>query len=170
MFGRRARDPEWLTTVAGVARDEVERRASALDDARRAQLLVFARWVLVMTNFERGLYADPDADHDRLWWDLVERYQLVRRPADRNAPDWAAKIHLAVTPVYYQNYLYGEMFASQLEATLRREHGGIVNRVDAGRTLTDRVFRPGASVRWDTLVERATGEPLTPAHLAAQLT
>ena len=23
---------------------------------------MFARWVLVMTNFERSLYADPDAD------------------------------------------------------------------------------------------------------------
>ena len=73
-----------------------------------------------MTNFERGLYADPDADLDTLWWDLVERYQLVHRPDGRHAPDWAAKIHLAAAPVYYQNYLYGELFASQLDATLAR--------------------------------------------------
>jgi len=31
------------------------------------------------------------------------------------------------------------------------------------------VFRPGGSVRWDHLVERATGQPLSPAHLARQL-
>jgi len=169
LFGRLARDPEWLRVVAGVDPDEVDRRATALDDARRAQLLVFARWVLVMTNFERGLYADPDGDHDARWWELVERYQLVRRPAGRRAPDWAAKIHLAVAPVYYQNYLYGEMVASQLEATLRRDHGGIVDRPAAGRALVEHVFRPGAARRWDTLVTEATGEPLTPAHLAAQL-
>ena len=130
---------------------------------------MFARWVLVMTNFERGLYADPDADHDARWWDLVERYQLVRRPPGRTAPDWAAKIHLAVAPVYYQNYLYGELVASQVEAALRREHGGIVDREAVGRTLVERLFRPGASRRWDSLVESATGEPLTPSHLAAQL-
>jgi peptidyl-dipeptidase A len=169
LFGRLARDPEWLTTVAGADRDDIDQRAAALDDARRAQLLVFARWVLVMTNFERGLYADPDGDHDTRWWDLVERYQLVRRPPGRNAPDWAAKIHLAVTPVYYQNYLYGELVASQLDATLRREHGGIVDRPAAGRALVERFFRPGAALRWDALVESATGEPLNPAHLANQL-
>jgi peptidyl-dipeptidase A len=169
LFGRLARDSEWLATVANLDRAEIERRADALREARRAQLLVFARWVLVMTNFERGLYADPDADHDARWWDLVERYQLLHRPPGRNAPDWAAKIHLAVAPVYYQNYLYGELVASQFQATLQREHGGIVDRPAAGRTLVDRFFRPGASQRWDALVESATGEPLTPAHLAAQL-
>ncbi|HEX4491117.1 MAG TPA: peptidase M3A and M3B thimet/oligopeptidase F [Acidimicrobiia bacterium] len=169
LFGRRSRDPEWLTTVVGVAPAEVERRAGALADARRAQLLVFARWVLVMTNFERGLYADPNADHDNRWWELVERFQLVHRPPGRVGPDWAAKIHLAVAPVYYQNYLYGELVASQVEAMLRREHGGLVDRPDVGRTLRDRIFRPGAAVRWDELIRRATGEPLTPKHLAAQL-
>jgi peptidyl-dipeptidase A len=170
LFGRRSRDPEWLTAVAGIPRGDVDARADALADARRAQLLVFARWVLVMTNFERGLYADPDGDHDRRWWDLVERFQLVRRPAGRVAPDWAAKIHLAVAPVYYQNYLYGEMVASQLESMLRRDHGGLVDRPAVGHTLAERLFRPGAAIRWDALVERATGEPLTPKHLAAQLT
>lgn len=169
LFGRLARDSEWLATVAGVDPTEIARRADALADSRRAQLLVFARWVLVMTNFERGLYADPDADHDTRWWDLVEQYQLVRRPPGRNAPDWAAKIHLAAAPVYYQNYLYGELVASQLQATLQNEHGGIVDRPAAGRALVERFFRPGASQRWDALVESATGEPLTPAHLAAQL-
>jgi peptidyl-dipeptidase A len=169
LFGRLARDREWLSTVAGLDRAETARRGAALEAASRAQLLVFARWVLVMTNFERGLYADPDGDHDTRWWDLVEGYQLVRRPDGRSAPDWAAKIHLAATPVYYQNYLYGELVASQLQATLRREHGGIVDRPAAGRALATRFFRPGASVRWDALVESATGEPLNPAHLAAQL-
>lgn len=169
LFGRLARDGEWLATVAGVDGAEIARCSDVLRDAQRAQLLVFARWVLVMTNFERGLYADPDADHDTRWWDLVERYQLVRRPPGRNAPDWAAKIHLAAAPVYYQNYLYGELVASQFQAALHREHGGIVDRPGAGRTLIERCFRPGASQRWDALVESATGEPLSPAHLAAQL-
>ena len=58
----------------------------------------------------------PDGDHDDRWWDLVERFQLVRRPDDRHAPDWAAKIHIAAAPVYYHNYLFGEMVASQLTA------------------------------------------------------
>jgi peptidyl-dipeptidase A len=148
---------------------EIDSLAAGLADARRAALLVFSRWVLVMTHFERGLYADPAADHDAHWWDLVERFQRVRRPDGRHAPDWAAKIHLTVAPVYYQNYLYGELVASQLQGTLGARAGGIVDRPEAGRLLVDDVFRPGASLRWDRLVERATGERLTAAHLAHQL-
>jgi peptidyl-dipeptidase A len=72
-------------------------------------------------------------------------------------------------PVYDQNYLYGELVASQLSATLRREAGGLVDRPGAGRLLVERFLRPGSARRWDHLVEDATGEPLTAAHLAAEL-
>src|SRR5205823_6568184 len=85
----------------------------------------------VMTHFERGLYAQPDGDHDDRWWDLVERFQLVQRPDGRHAPDWAAKIHIAAAPVYYHNYLFGEMIASQLAASL----GGLVENDRAGRAF-----------------------------------
>lgn len=169
LFGRLARHPEWLTEVANVDRATVDGIAPALHEAQRAALLTFARWVLVMTNFERRLYANPDDDLDTLWWDLVERHQQVRRPDGRHAPDWAAKIHLAAAPVYYQNYLYGELFASQLDATLHERAGGLVDRAAAGELLVRDVFAPGASVRWDALVERATGEPLSARHLARQL-
>ena len=168
--GRLVRDPDWLQQIAGIPAATVAELEPRLRAASRAYLLIFARWVLVMTHFERGLYADPEADHDTRWWDLVERFQRVRRPAGRHAPDWAAKIHLTVAPVYYQNYLYGELVASQLHATLEARAGGVVSRHEAGRLLVDELFRPGASLRWDHLIERATGEPLTAAHLARQLT
>ena len=169
LMGRLPRDPRWLRNVAAIDDDAVAAIAPALAEARRAALLVFARWVLVMTNFERSLYADPDADLDTLWWDLVERHQLLHRPDGRHAPDWAAKIHLAAAPVYYQNYLYGELFASQLDATLAARTDGLVDQRAAGELLRTDVFAPGASLRWDDLVTRATGEPLSATHLARQL-
>ncbi|HZJ28341.1 MAG TPA: M3 family metallopeptidase [Acidimicrobiia bacterium] len=169
LFGRLTRDPEWLEVVMGISASEARSLEPHLAASRRAALLVFARWVLVMTHFERGLYADPDADHDTRWWDLVERFQLVRRPDGRCAPDWAAKVHLAAAPVYYQNYLYGELVASQLAATLARGAGGIVDRPAAGALLVDRFLAPGALRRWDRLVADATGESLTARHLAAEL-
>ena len=93
----------------------------------------------------------------------------MRRPDGRHEPDWAAKIHLAVVPVYYQNYLYGELVASQLARDARARDRRDRRPVDAaGRLLADRVFAPGASLRWDQLVVEATGEPLTPKHLAAR--
>jgi peptidyl-dipeptidase A len=96
----------------------------------------------------------------------VRRHQLVTPPDGRRAPDWAAKIHVACAPVYYHTYLYGQLVASQLAGVLRREEGGLVGRETAGRYLGERVFRPGGSVRWDHLVEQATGEPLAARHFA----
>ena len=67
------------------------------------------------------------------------------------------------------HYLYGHIVASQLAATLERECGGLVDRPDAGRLLAERVFAPGLSVRWDRLIEQATGEPLTAAHFGRDI-
>jgi peptidyl-dipeptidase A len=166
LMGRLAGDPEWLRHVLGVDDAAVGAIAERLRRARAADLLVFTRWVLVMTNFERALYANPEDDLDARWWELVERFQLVRRPPSGIGPHWAAKIHIACAPVYYHTYLYGQIVASQLAATLERECGGIVDRPAAGRMLAERVFAPGLSLRWDHLIAEATGEPLTTAHFA----
>jgi len=163
--GRLVRRPEWLARIAGLPPTVVDDLAPRLHAAGRAYLLIFARWVLVMTHFERGLYADPGADHDTRWWDLVERFQLVHRPEERHSPDWAAKIHVAAAPVYYHNYLFGEMFASQLTATF----GTLIDDADAGPSLGSALFAPAATMRWDRLVQHATGSALTPAAFARDI-
>ena len=170
LMGRLAQEAGWLRDVAGLAADEAGALERGLDAARAAEVLVFTRWVLVMTNFERAFYADPDGDLTSVWWELVARYQLLTPPPGRTEPDWAAKIHVACAPVYYHTYLYGNLVASQLRATLERGAGGLVGRPEAGTLLADQVFRPGESVRWDRLIAEATGEPLTAAHLAREVT
>jgi peptidyl-dipeptidase A len=122
-----------------------------------------------MTGFERSLYADPDGDLDSAWWELVARHQRLTPPEDRNAPDWAAKIHVAVAPVYYHTYLYGSIVALQLRDALRNKAGGLVDRPDAGQLLVARLFAPGQSIRWDRLVEHASGAPLTVDALAREV-
>ena len=169
LMGRLASDAEWLERVVGVGADDAAALDGPLRGARAAELLVFTRWVLVMTNFERSLYADPEQDLDTRWWQLVNRYQRLTPPDGRSAPDWASKIHVACAPVYYHTYLYGQIVASQLAATLREECGGIVGRESAGRLLTERVFAPGLSVRWDTLLEQATGESLDASHFGRDI-
>lgn len=153
-------------------------------------MLVFVRWGLVMVYFERAMYRDPGQDLNRLWWDLVERLQLVRRPEGRNEPDYASKIHLGTAPVYYQNYILGEPTAAQVRATLAREAaaasgdaaaagsgtaGRITDPADvlidnprAGRFLVDRIFRLGSRYPWNELLRQATGERLNPDHFVSQ--
>lgn len=161
MSGRLVHDRDWLLQIARLDRDHVE---SVSDDLRRAiatQSLQFARWGLVMVHFERSLYSDPEGDLDTLWWDLVERFQLLRRPAEAPAGAWAAKIHLAAAPVYYQNYLLGEILASQLRASVEEACGGFIGKPAAGEMIIERMFRPGNLLRWNEITESATGKPLS---------
>src|SRR3712207_4994225 len=124
MMGSLSGEPGWLTRVAGVPERDLRPDLDALAARRRAERLVFTRWALVVFRFERELYADPDReDLNQVWWDLVERLQLVKRPPGRDEPDWAAKIHFAVAPVYYHNYVLGHLFAAQLRQHLETQIG-----------------------------------------------
>jgi peptidyl-dipeptidase A len=175
-MGRLTKDATWLHRYAGVDRAEADRIAAAARREVRDQLLVFTRWCLVMTHFERELYRDPEQDLNRLWWELVEKYQtLVCPPEDRPPHSWAAKTHLATAPVYYHNYLLGEMVVSQLLRTLRdvvlegEPEEALVTSPKVGRYMQEKLFSPGALRPWEDWLESATGERLNPAYFVQQL-
>ncbi|HET7229832.1 MAG TPA: M2 family metallopeptidase [Longimicrobium sp.] len=163
-MGRLPRDPAWLRDVVEARVDEAQ--AADIRAQQRAAMLVSARWMLVMVYFERELYRNPDReDLNTLWWDLVERLQFIRRPEGRDAPDWASKIHLSLSPVYYHNYLLGELMASQVSAHARRsvpEGRSIAGHPEVGAFLREKIFAPGATLTWNQLLVHATGEELTP--------
>lgn len=169
LMGGLAGEAAWLRDVAGVDGATITAIEPRLSAARAAERLLFTRWVLVMTTFEQGLYDDPDQDLDALWWRLVARFQRLTPPDEPPPGAWAAKIHIGCSPVYYHTYLYGHLVAAQLRAALEREAGGLLGRAEAGAFLAERVFRPGESLRWDRVLEQATGEPLTVVHFAAEL-
>ncbi len=174
LFGRLSKDADWIARMTGVP--DAERRQLEREAQRSSRLsqLVFARWCQVMVRFERALYADPEQDLNRLWWDLIEKFQMVPRPEGRDEPDWAAKIHVVSAPVYYHNYMLGELFASQLDHTIRTTvldrdpPGSLVGKTAVGEFLRANVFTVGKRYHWKELVQRATGEPLSPEHFAAQ--
>lgn len=170
LFGRLTRDADWLMKVADVPADEVERLQPHIVKQLTRSMLIFVRWGLVMTHFERDMYADPDQDLNTLWWDYVERFQMVPRPEGRHLPDWAAKIHLGASPVYYQNYILGELTASQLLASMQSDLGvtDLIGDPRIGQWLSEKVFRPGARYSWNGMIEKATGRPLSAEHFVHQ--
>lgn len=175
LFGRMHRNADWLRLYLGIPEEQAQEVARPALEEMQAQLIVFTRWVLVMTHFERAMYADPDRDLNRLWWQLVEQYQWLRQPEGRDAPDWAAKIHVALAPVYYQNYILGEMEASQLVHVLRTQvlagepREALVSSPKVGTFLRQKVFSTGASLPWEEALEYATGERLNPTYFVAQM-
>lgn len=177
LFGRLSKNAAWLERWAAVPAEEARAAGAACARAVRDQLLVQTRWMLVMCAMERALYRDPGQDLNSLWWDLVERFQSVRRPDGRDAPDWASKLHFSVAPVYYHNYMLGEMMASQLQSHIQREVLGdgpdvwarYVSSPEVGRTLIEKLYRGGKSADWRGTLGRATGGALSAAAFVDEL-
>ncbi len=120
-----------------------------------------------MYRFEKALYENPDRqDLNALWWDLVERIQLVQRPPARDEPDWAAKLHVALAPVYYHNHVLGNLTAAQLRHHLEADIAGgpFYESEIAGHYLQEAFFGPGARDDWKSTVLRATGEEHNPDY------
>ncbi len=162
-FGRLVYEPRWLDAVAGVPPGLAEASAATL----RTNQILFLRWAMVVVHFERALYAGPDGDLDAVWWDLVERFQGLRRPEGHTCADWAAKIHVACYPVYYQNYVLGELVASQLHGALSQRLGHSGDQ--AGALLAGRpvggffreLFAAGARHHWEETLRQITGSALS---------
>jgi peptidyl-dipeptidase A len=171
LLGRLARNPQWMSRFAGIEQSAIDQVQDLIKISQRRQMRLFTRWVLVMANFERGLYENPDRDLGSFWWDLVEQYQGLKRPAGRDTSnDWACKIHIATAPVYYHCYLLGEMFASQMQRRINESisEAGLCAGPEAGGWLADNIFQPANSISWDELVLNSTGEPLSAAAFGKQ--
>ncbi|MCX6257071.1 MAG: M2 family metallopeptidase [Bacteroidia bacterium] len=176
MFGRFASNPQWIKDIVGISEEEKAKIGDDCYNSLRLEQLVFSRWAQVMYHFEKKMYENPDQDLNKLWWDMVEKYQMIKRPADRNEPDWATKIHIATSPCYYHNYLLGELLASQLYTYITTNiikskdlrNQSWANNKDVGKFLKDKIFAAANLYYWDDMIEKATGEKLTPKYYAKQ--
>ena len=171
MFGRMATNPEWMTQMGIIDSTESAKIAEDSRKSLRLQMLVFSRWAQVMYRFEKSMYENPDQDLNKLWWNMVENYQMIKNPEGRNSPDWATKIHVALYPCYYHNYLLGELLASQLYSYMTAnitQNQSLVGEKAVGDYLRENVFLPGARYSWNEMIEKATGEKLTAKYYAKQ--
>lgn len=146
LAGRQAYRSQMLKTL--IPESDPALRELAEVSLQRRQL-IFSRWVLVITYFERELYRNPDQDLNRLWWDLVGRFQKIKSTGSSHGADWAAKYHIGLAPVYYFSYLLGELFASMIEKNI------------SGTFLTEKLFKPGNRYDWQTLIKHVTGQDLS---------
>lgn len=176
LFGRNSTNAQWMKVNLGLNDSEVNEIATDGFKSLRLQQIVFSRWAQVMYRFEKSMYENPDQDLNKLWWELVEKYQLIKKPEGRNEPDWASKIHIATAPCYYHNYLLGELLASQLYHYIvvnilksnDLKNQSLSNNPEIGKYLIEKVFSPGMRYKWNDMIKNATGEFLTPKYYAEQ--
>ncbi|MBI5219217.1 MAG: M2 family metallopeptidase [Bacteroidia bacterium] len=175
-FGRLAKNPYWMKETVGIKDEDVKKISDIGFKTLRLEQLTFSRWAQVMYRFEKNMYENPDQDLNKLWWNLVEKYQMLKRPAGRDEPDWATKAHIASYPCYYHNYLMGELLASQFynyvcEKILKTKDMNLqsyVGNKEMGKFFVEKVFAPGSLYPWNDMIEKATGEKLTARYYAKQ--
>ena len=172
-FGNMASNPKWMERNLDLTPEETGKISGDVRLYARLEKLVFSRWCQVMFRFEKGMYENPDQDLNKLWWDIAEQYQLIKRPQDWDNPDWASKIHIASYPCYYHNYLLGDLLAAQLNAYIQENilgemESSYTGHPELGEYLVENVFKPGSRYYWNEMIERATGEKLTARHYADQ--
>ncbi len=173
MFEKLSKRRGWVEKM-GLKVDDPDAFDATASKMMANRLLIFSRWCQVMLRFEKGMYENPDQDLNKLWWDLVERYQMLRRPPGRNAPDYGSKIHIVSAPVYYHNYMMGELFASQVHQAIARKLYNnaaprsviYVNNSEVGAFMQRFVFEPGKTMSWNELTRYATGSDLSPEAFA----
>ena len=176
IFGRLSRNPEWMEKMLDIEKSEIEKIKENCRKSLVLQQLVFSRWAQVMYRFEREMYNNPDADLNTLWWELVSKYQKLTKPADRDMPDWATKIHIALYPCYYHNYQLGELLASQMHYYIldnitksgNHIYDPYINNHEVGKWMKENIFVHGMRYNWNEMIEKATGERLNAKYYAMQ--
>ncbi len=171
-FERFSKSRPWLEKM-GVKVEDGAKFDAAAKQVQQNQLLIFSRWCQVMLRFEKAMYENPKQDLNALWWELVEKYQQVKKPKGRNAPDYGSNIHICSAPVYYHNYMMGQLFASQVHHALSKDVFNAdpkttlyIGEKKVGEFMRKKVFEPGRTKTWKELTKFATGAELNPKAFA----
>ncbi len=159
-FARFASSERWLTTVLGFDRETALRHSRAESDVRLIEL----RQLLVDQYFEIEAYRNSAADMTQVYWDLCQRLLDVPRHDDLHL--WASKAEVLLHPTSIRDRLIGLAIAAQTFAYLEKVNGTVIGNRDTRAFLVENYFRFGRRYPWSELLERGTGESITPLYLA----
>jgi len=176
MMGAKAKNPEWLVQAMKLSPEQAAELCKSVNNSVSAEKLIFSRWAQVVVRFEREMYEKPDQDPARFWWYLRRQYQGLELPGGMDRPDYAAKIHIVTVPVYYHNYVLGDLFAAQVQNYVGTNilhapdpaAASFYGQRKVGAYLREMIFAPGNLVSWNDLTKQATGEGLSTRYLVEQ--
>lgn len=124
------------------------------DDAK------FVSRSLQIIGFEREMYKNPDQDLKSLWKQMKQKY-LFRGENTYVDNEWATIPHYLSHPGYYQNYFRAALYKAQLYNTMKEKLGDISENTETSKFLDSELFKYGASIEDDELIEKITGKPLS---------
>lgn len=130
-----------------------------------------------MTEFEYNLYAKnlPQDQYNKLWWELVKRYQGIVPETERGEEycDAATKTHINDDPAQYYDYSMSNVLLFQFHQHIAKN----ILKQDPHATnywgnkgvgdFLQTVMKPGASVDWREHLKKSIGEDFSARPMLA---
>lgn len=121
---------------------------------------------LLIIEFERDLYKNPDVDLAELWNNLSEKF--LNRVGNNNN-EWATIPHYLSHPAYYQNYFRANLMKAQVYNHLKSVLGNITENSCSAEYLDKNLFKFGASVEEYDLIKQLTGKEFSAQDFIKEL-
>lgn len=110
---------------------------------------------LLIIDFERQLYSNPNQNPSQLWNNLTKKYLNREVNADN---EWATIPHYLSHPAYYQNYFRANLMKVQIYNYLKSNLGNLTENKNSAEFMNKNIFKCGASVEEYDLIKQLTGK------------
>jgi len=171
LIGLASLQPPFLKQMNLMEKDfEVDKTQALLNEA--LDYIPFIPWSAgVMTEFEYELYSKniPKDQFNKVWWELVNKYQGIIPPNTRGEEycDAATKTHINDDAAQYYDYAISYVllfqFHNYIAAKILKQDPYSTNYYgskEVGKWMYD-VLSPGATVDWRELLKKSTGSEMS---------
>lgn len=121
---------------------------------------------LLIIDFEREIYTNPEQNPAELWQNLSKKY-LNRENKQDN--EWASIPHYLSHPAYYQNYFRANLMKVQIYNYLKSVLGNITENNKSAEFMDKNIFRYGASIEEYELINQLTGNEFSASYFCEEL-
>lgn len=151
--------------LKGLVSDDVLDRFK--QDHKKSEAKFINRSMLII-NFEKQMYENPDQNLPKLWHDLRVKYTGANKDEELNN-EWATIPHYLSHPAYYQNYFRATLMKAQMYKSMKKDLGNLTENKDTAKYLDEKLFKYGTSVEESELIKMFTGSELSTDALCESL-